>query len=155
MPSERSKGADITQQILAHATRLFAARGFVGASLRGIAKAAMARLTSDQRARFEDDYRAIQSGDLTWAGRVVATERLRRMTPLVLPQIVLDLEIARTNACKALLRRLHRNLRTPRPKRKYTMLEITLPSEVPPLPYGTRMPDPDDEAAAPAFSRTL
>ena len=39
MPSERSKGADITQQILAHATRLFAARGFVGASLRDIAKA--------------------------------------------------------------------------------------------------------------------
>jgi AcrR family transcriptional regulator len=36
---ERSKGADITQQILAHATRLFAARGFVGASLRDIAKA--------------------------------------------------------------------------------------------------------------------
>ena len=40
MPAERSKGADITQQILAHATRLFAARGFVGASLRDIAKAA-------------------------------------------------------------------------------------------------------------------
>lgn len=39
MPAERSKGADITQQILAHATRLFAARGFVGASLRDIAKA--------------------------------------------------------------------------------------------------------------------
>ena len=39
MPSERSKGVDITQQILAHATRLFAARGFVGASLRDIAKA--------------------------------------------------------------------------------------------------------------------
>lgn len=39
MPSERTKGADITQQILAHATRLFAARGFVGASLRDIAKA--------------------------------------------------------------------------------------------------------------------
>jgi TetR/AcrR family transcriptional regulator len=37
MPAERSKGADITQQILAHATRLFAARGFVGASLRDIA----------------------------------------------------------------------------------------------------------------------
>lgn len=34
---ERSKGADISQQILAHATRLFAARGFVGASLRDIA----------------------------------------------------------------------------------------------------------------------
>jgi TetR/AcrR family transcriptional regulator len=39
MPSERAKGVDITQQILAHATRLFAARGFVGASLRDIAKA--------------------------------------------------------------------------------------------------------------------
>ncbi len=39
MPSERSKGVDITQQILDHATRLFAARGFVGASLRDIAKA--------------------------------------------------------------------------------------------------------------------
>lgn len=39
MPAERSKGVDITQQILAHATRLFAARGFVGASLRDIAKA--------------------------------------------------------------------------------------------------------------------
>ena len=37
--AERSKGPDITQQILAHATRLFAARGFVGASLRDIAKA--------------------------------------------------------------------------------------------------------------------
>lgn len=37
--AERSKGADITQQILDHATRLFAARGFVGASLRDIAKA--------------------------------------------------------------------------------------------------------------------
>lgn len=37
--AERSKGADISQQILAHATRLFAARGFVGASLRDIAKA--------------------------------------------------------------------------------------------------------------------
>ncbi|MEM7154275.1 MAG: TetR/AcrR family transcriptional regulator [Myxococcota bacterium] len=35
--TERSKGADISQQILAHATRLFAARGFVGASLRDIA----------------------------------------------------------------------------------------------------------------------
>ncbi|MCB9919954.1 MAG: hypothetical protein H6832_16240 [Planctomycetes bacterium] len=124
-------------------------------TIRGIAKAAMARLTSDQRARFEEDYRAIQSGDLTWAGRVVATERLRRMTPLVLPQIVLDLETARTKPCKALLRRLHLNLRTPWPKRKYTMLEIALPSEVPPLPYGTRMPDPDDEDAAPAYSRRL
>lgn len=39
MPAERTKGADITQQILTHATRLFAARGFVGASLRDIAKA--------------------------------------------------------------------------------------------------------------------
>ncbi len=39
MANERSKGVDITQQILAHATRLFAARGFVGASLRDIAKA--------------------------------------------------------------------------------------------------------------------
>lgn len=37
--AERSKGADISQQIVAHATRLFAARGFVGASLRDIAKA--------------------------------------------------------------------------------------------------------------------
>ncbi|MEX1365766.1 MAG: helix-turn-helix domain-containing protein [Nannocystaceae bacterium] len=37
--AERSKGVDITQQILDHATRLFAARGFVGASLRDIAKA--------------------------------------------------------------------------------------------------------------------
>lgn len=37
--AERSKGADITQQIVDHATRLFAARGFVGASLRDIAKA--------------------------------------------------------------------------------------------------------------------
>ena len=40
MPSERSKnGQDIPAQILQHATRLFAARGFVGASLRDIAKA--------------------------------------------------------------------------------------------------------------------
>jgi TetR/AcrR family transcriptional regulator len=37
--SERSTRADITQQILDHATRLFAARGFVGASLRDIARA--------------------------------------------------------------------------------------------------------------------
>lgn len=39
MPSERSTRADITQQILDHATRLFAARGFFGASLRDIARA--------------------------------------------------------------------------------------------------------------------
>ena len=39
MPSDRSKGPDIPKQILAQATRLFAARGFVGASLRDIAKA--------------------------------------------------------------------------------------------------------------------
>jgi TetR/AcrR family transcriptional regulator len=37
--AERSTRADITKQILDHATRLFAARGFVGASLRDIAKA--------------------------------------------------------------------------------------------------------------------
>jgi AcrR family transcriptional regulator len=39
MPSERSNRGEIAQRILEHATRLFAARGFVGASLRDIAKA--------------------------------------------------------------------------------------------------------------------
>ena len=39
MPSERPTRPDIAKQILLHATRLFAARGFVGASLRDIAKA--------------------------------------------------------------------------------------------------------------------
>lgn len=39
MPSERPARSEITQQILQHATRLFAARGFVGASLRDIARA--------------------------------------------------------------------------------------------------------------------
>lgn len=39
MPSERPSRPDIAKQILVHATRLFAARGFVGASLRDIAKA--------------------------------------------------------------------------------------------------------------------
>jgi AcrR family transcriptional regulator len=39
VPTPRPRRADITQQILHHATRLFAARGFVGASLRDIARA--------------------------------------------------------------------------------------------------------------------
>jgi AcrR family transcriptional regulator len=39
MPSQRSKTTDIPKQILEQATKLFAARGFVGASLRDIAKA--------------------------------------------------------------------------------------------------------------------
>ena len=41
MPSERSNGArpNVSDQIVKHATRLFAARGFFGASLRDIAKA--------------------------------------------------------------------------------------------------------------------
>jgi AcrR family transcriptional regulator len=39
MPSDRSHRSDIAQQILQQATRLFAARGFVGASLRDIARA--------------------------------------------------------------------------------------------------------------------
>jgi AcrR family transcriptional regulator len=37
--NDRPRRADIAQQILQHATRLFAARGFVGASLRDIARA--------------------------------------------------------------------------------------------------------------------
>jgi AcrR family transcriptional regulator len=39
MPSERSSRPDVAKRILEHATRLFAARGFMGASLRDIAKA--------------------------------------------------------------------------------------------------------------------
>jgi TetR/AcrR family transcriptional regulator len=39
MPSERSSRGDIAERILEHATKLFAARGFVGASLRDIALA--------------------------------------------------------------------------------------------------------------------
>ena len=39
MPSERSERPDIATQIVQQATRLFAAHGFVGASLRDIAKA--------------------------------------------------------------------------------------------------------------------
>jgi TetR/AcrR family transcriptional regulator len=39
MPSERSSRSDIAERILEHATKLFAARGFVGASLRDIARA--------------------------------------------------------------------------------------------------------------------
>jgi TetR/AcrR family transcriptional regulator len=38
MPSERSSRSDIAERILEHATKLFAARGFVGASLRDIAR---------------------------------------------------------------------------------------------------------------------
>ena len=39
MPPDKPSRSDISQQIVAQATRLFAARGFVGASLRDIAKA--------------------------------------------------------------------------------------------------------------------
>lgn len=39
MSSQRSSRGEIAERILDHATRLFAARGFVGASLRDIAKA--------------------------------------------------------------------------------------------------------------------
>ncbi|MCB9919957.1 MAG: hypothetical protein H6832_16255 [Planctomycetes bacterium] len=139
-------------------------RGRDSSMLRRISETAMSKLAEDQRNRFDSAFRAVTSGDASWATRVVARQHLRELGPLVIPRLVLEYENARSNpnaavpltAAREVMEnrfRLFRALKADWPRRSYPTIDDS--HHMPPLPYGTKMPAQDTGDATTSSVRAL